>query len=203
MSNALSGSSQFRLSADGDRAVALDGADIHYRGDSGCDYGRLATKSKEPFAAIILHHNPPYRSCAWLIDYQIKGDAARGGHFGYHFYVEGDGGVFQGAPLTVRTNHVKGLGYRVRTDVGRMAQNSNSIGITCVGAETAQGSAPTAAQQTITIALVTGLCTAFEIPFENVFGHGEVQSDRHPTEGALMAQMIRAGITPKALNAAP
>ena len=187
------GQSSLRLSAAGAVALSLDGAAIHYCGQSGCDYGRLATKAKEAFAAIILHHNPPHRSRDWLMAYQINGDPTRGGHFGYHFYIEQDGVVYQGAPLTVRTNHVKGLGYRVRTDIGRIAQNSNAIGITCVGAEEPEGSAPTVCQKTTTLSLVQGLFAVFGIPREHVFGHGEVQSDRHPTEGAALAQQIRNG----------
>ncbi len=185
--------SVLRLCADERIALSLGDNEICYRGDSTCEYGRQATKNLEPFAAVVLHHNPPHRSLNWLIDYQINGDTGRGGHFGYHFYVSRDGEMYQGAPLSVRTNHIKGLGYRVRKEFGRIAQNRNSIGITCVSAEQPDGFAPTPAQTDTTVSLVRALCDAFDIPLANVFGHGEIQSDRHPQEGTSIAEFIRSG----------
>ncbi len=183
---------ELRMSADGAIAFSFGDQEICYRGRSSCEYGRLATKAKEPFCAVILHHNPPHRSLDWLIDYQLKGDETRGGHFGYHFYVVDDGRVHQGAPLTVRTNHIKGLGYKVRKDFGKIAENRNSIGVTCVGAERPEGFVPTRLQKAATISLVRSLSHTFDIPIENVFGHGEIQSDRRYQEGASIAAYIRS-----------
>jgi N-acetylmuramoyl-L-alanine amidase-like protein len=184
--------SALRISSDGRIALACGNTEIDYRGDDACPYGRQATRDLEPYSAIVLHHNPPYRSLDWLIMYQISGDASRGGHFGYHFYITQDGKIVQGAPLTVRTNHVKGSGFRVRKEFGRLAQNRNAIGITCVGAERPDGSEPTTEQMKTTTSLVQAICRDFNIPFTNVFGHGEVQSDRHPEEGTGIAELVRS-----------
>ena len=172
--------------------MACGDLNIHYRGSEACPYGRLATQSREAFSSIVLHHNPPQRTLDWLIDYQLSGDPRRKGHFGYHFYVADNGDVIQGAPLSARTNHVKGLGYRARSEFGREARNENAIGITCVGAEKPEGFAPTAEQVRSVCQLVNSLSEQFDIPLERVFGHGELQTDRDPTEGASIAQYIRS-----------
>ncbi len=181
-----------RLSGDTRIALALGDRNIFYRGDAACPYGRQSTKRREPFAAIVLHHNLPHRSLQGLISYQIAGDTKRGGHFGYHFYISQDGQIVQGAPLSVRTNHIKGLGYRARKPFGEIAQNRNAIGVTCVGAERSDGSEPTESQISCSVDLVQALCGAFDISPENVFGHGEIQSDRHPAEGTHIAKLIRS-----------
>ena len=188
---ALSDGKKTQFTDDGQILLSCGDARIRYRGSTTCPYGRLATKNQRPFEAVVVHHNPPKRSLDWLIDYQIAGDLNRNGHFGYHFYVTADAEIIQGAPLNVRTNHIKGLGYKARKKFGAIAQNNNSLGVTCVGAEHADGFKPTEVQTEMVISLVSSVCQCFEIPYEHVFGHGEIQTDRHPTEGASIAKYIR------------
>ena len=166
------------------------GLEITYRGDHKSPYGRSATAHKRDFSSIVLHHNAPNLSTDWLIDYQIEGDAKRGGHFGYHFYIAPNGAIFQGAPMGKRTNHVKSPTHAKRKSFGRIASNSSSIGITCVKAAPYYSS--TAQQIASQDKLVQALAGAYGISFANVFGHGEIQSDRDAREGASQAQKIRA-----------
>lgn len=162
-------------------------------------YGRTATANAQPFAGIIVHHTASEDADA-MVRYGHRDDPDRGGRFGYHYYIAPNGDVIEGAPLTARTNHVK---------PGGALSNSNAIGISFVGAAQtktrpdgsviAVGSEPTPAQLAQARLLVAGLADEFDISPDQVFGHGEVQSDRHASEGGAFAQSIRAG----ALEAEP
>ncbi|MBY6068816.1 trypsin-like peptidase domain-containing protein [Leisingera aquaemixtae] len=178
------------MSVDGSGvAHGSNGLVISYRGDANSPYGKSATQNQRPFNSIVLHHNSPTHSTNWLINYQIDGDMARGGHFGYHFYIDPNGEIFQGAPLTKRTNHVKRPNHAKRKAFGRIASNNGSIGVTCVKA--GPHYSPTHAQIAAQDALVTALAAAYDIPLSNVFGHGEIQSDRDHREGASQASKFR------------
>lgn len=188
----LPGRPALTITDGGKRAVGSDGLDINYRGVDTCPYGRDATRRKLAFNSIILHHTSPRHDTEWYVQYQIDGDPGRGGHFGYHFYISPTGVIYQGAPLTKRTNHVKSPSSSVRRSFGRIASNRSAIGITCSGAGLPQGYNPTREQIAMQYDLVFALCDAFEIPFANVFGHGEVQSNRHRTEGRFTAEEVRS-----------
>ena len=184
------------LSPDGKQLSCGDSLPIEYRGKDDCPYGRSATASKAPFRAIVLHHNSPVHTTDWYVGYQIDGDHARGGHFGYHIYVAPDGRVIQGAPMSVRTNQISAA-PQVRRDFGRFATNSNAIGISCCEAGIVEGdrtigSKPTKAQNIAVFHLVWMLCDLYDIPFGHVFGHGEIQTTRHKSEGAMQAQTVRS-----------
>lgn len=170
-------------------AIGSGGLEITYRGDASSPYGRSATASRRAFDSIVLHHNAANLTTDWLIRYQIDGDSTRGGHFGYHFYIDPTGAIFQGAPMGKRTNHVKSPSRSQRKTFGRIASNNSSIGVTCVKAGPAYS--PTAAQIAAQDQLVAALAGAYGIAFTNVFGHGEIQSDRSAHEGASQAQKIR------------
>lgn len=178
------------LSADGKIAIGQNGLDIEYRGSDRCPYGRSATRRKQNIAAIIVHHTSPRHTTDWYVQYQIDGDASRGGHFGYHFYIAPDGRIIQGAPLTKRTNHVKPSHRSQRRDFGRHANNRNAIGITCSGAGKPVFQ-PTSEQLESLRALTWALCQEFSIEFSKIYGHGEVQTDRHRTEGRSAAVEMR------------
>lgn len=184
------------VSGDGKRLTPSGGLTVDYRGDDTCPYGVAATRDREAFKAIILHHNSPVHDTDWYVQYQIDGDPGRNGHhFGYHIYVAPDGRIIQGAPMTVRTNHVSNWSD-VRRSLGRFANNTNAIGITCseagvVSGERTVGSRPTQAQNESVYALVWLLCDLYGIPFAHVWGHGEIQTTRHRSEGSAQAQEIR------------
>jgi len=181
-----------RLSPDGKIANGQGGLAIVYRGDDNCPYGRTATASKRDFEAVVIHHTGPHKPADWFVQYQIDGDPVRGGHFGYYFYVAQNGTILQGAPLTKRTNHVKRSNHAKRRPFGRHARNANAIGVSCVGAGKPDFQ-PSAQQLDVLNDLVPALCQVFGIPTTHVYGHGELQTDRHPTEGAGPASAFRSG----------
>jgi len=176
------------LSDDAKIAEGSSGLEITYQGVDDSPYGISATRNKKDFAAIIIHHTAPKHSTEWYVRYQINGDSQRGGHFGYHFYISPEGKIIQGAPLTKRTNHISPKSVvRKRRDI----QNTNAIGISCVGAGLPQGFSPTNVQVAVCYDLVFALCDLYDIPFGEVFGHGEIQTNRHRTEGTSTAKEIR------------
>ncbi|QRM35416.1 peptidoglycan recognition family protein [Microvirga sp. VF16] len=178
------------LSSDGKIAIGRNGLDIEYRGRDSCPYGNSATMSRRDFEAVIVHHTAPDHNTDWYVQYQIDGDPARGGHFGYHFYIAPDGKIIQGAPLTKRTNHVKPSNMPQRRPFGRHANNTNAIGITCVGAGRPSFQ-PTTQQVDSVERLTSALCQTYNINFEKIYGHGEIQTDRHATEGRSAAEIMR------------
>ncbi|MDJ0631179.1 MAG: N-acetylmuramoyl-L-alanine amidase [Rhodobacter sp.] len=180
------------ISADGKVAMGGNGLEIDYRGVDSCPYGNSATNHKRRFAGLIIHHTSPQHTTEWYVQYQIDGDPGRGGHhFGYHFYISPAGLIYQGAPLTKRTNQIS-PSNSVRRAFGSHMQNTNSIGITCARAGTSTGFRPTDEQVTKVKQMVFALCDALDIPFSQVYGHGEIQSNRMRSEGAFLAEEIRA-----------
>lgn len=180
------------ISNNGMIAAGSDGLSIEYRGVDNCPYGKTATEGKQTFSGIVVHHTAPDHDADWYVQYQIEGDPERGGHFGYHFYIAEDGKIIQGAPLTKRTNHVKPSNSDKRTSFRKTLNNTNAIGISCVGAGMPEFS-PTAKQLASVFELTRALCGALDIPHENIVGHGEVQTDRHETEGRDPSKLMREG----------
>jgi len=187
----ISGRPHIQLSENGKIAISNNGLNIEYRGSDQCPYGKSATKNKKDFSYIVIHGNDRKHDTEWLIQYQIDGDPGREGHFGYHFYIDPNGTIYQGAPLTKRTNQVKSSS-KIRKNLGRKAYNTNSIGISCTDTMYSQGYHPTDEQIKSMYDLVYALCNHFDIPFAHVFGHGEIQADRQKVEGTSLASEIRS-----------
>lgn len=165
-----------------------DGLDIDYRGDPSFHYGKAATAKAEPFSGIVFHHTGARGAEAdidAMVRYGQTVDGARGGAFGYHFYVDRDGTIVQGAPLDKRTNHIK-----PGSPTG--LSNSNAIGITLVGVD--EKNPETKAQKEAALRLGKSLQQQFGISGERIKGHGELQSDRQAIEGVSMA--TRMNIVP-------
>ena len=195
----------WRLRARPGDILTLPGRVVHYWGNPAATYSRQATVLKVPPRAIILHYTldlPPVR----LIKYQHNGDARRGGHFGYHFYVSTTGAIYQGAPLSVRTNHIKRAGHRKRRE-GRHAHldSSSTIGVALVGGCDAirvssgyqcRSDVVTSRQATAASALVATLQQRFVMGCREVYGHGELQTDRAPFEGITLTRAIRGACGP-------
>ena len=194
----IPGRPTLQIAPGGKTAVGAGGLDIIYRGDEACPYGKTASRNQRPFEGIVLHHTSPKHTTEWYVQYQIDGDGVRGGHFGYHFYVSPAGLVYQGAPLDKRTNQVSPK-PQVRNKEGAYLQNVNSIGITCARAGSDDGFNPTDDQKKQVKALVFALCDALDMPFDAVFGHGEVQKNRHWSEGRSLAEEIRGWGQPPTL----
>ena len=78
-----------------------------YSGDENITYGITATQNAEPFENIVFHHTGNNYPAENQVNYGKTFDEERGGRFGYHFVVDKDGTIIQGAPLDARTNHLK------------------------------------------------------------------------------------------------
>lgn len=168
---------------DNDRLV-VDGLPIEYLGDPKKTYSRAAAN---PFKAIVVHHTggPTMDSALNTLNY---GDPSRGGgKFGYHFYIDTDGSVVQGVPLSKRTNHVKGPFATARKDKSDV-DNGNSIGISFVGS-----GEPNERQMESAKRLAGSLMSHYGISAQNVYGHGELQTDRSKNEGMALVRAIRGG----------
>lgn len=187
----LPGRPSMQLDPSGKIGIGSEGLEIEYRGVDTSPYGRSASRNQRPFMGIVIHHTAPRHDTDWYIQYQIDGDRARGGHFGYHYYISPGGNIYQGAPFTKRTNNISPNAI-VRRSFGRQLQNTNVIGVTCVGAGTPDGFAPTENQVESTKTLVFALADLFELSFENVVGHGEIQMNRMFSEGRSLAETIRS-----------
>jgi hypothetical protein len=126
----------------------------------------------------IIMHGDVKESARELLAYGRQIDPSRGFAPGYHFYIDRDGTVIQGAPIDRVTNHTLG-------------ENSNSIGINIAGAD--EGKMPTPAQERAAMVLISSLGLALGIPAKNVIGHGELQPHRrNRLEGGNVAANIRS-----------
>lgn len=156
--------------------------------DPSAPYGRAATRAAKPFQGIVLHHTASERGADEMVQYGQTVDSERGGSFGYHFYIDRDGTIIQGAPMDKRTNHVKDPGHGQRKDSTGLS-NSNSIGISLVG----KGGDETPAQVDAAAKLVKSLQKTYNIGQGRIVGHGELQDDRQHNEGAAVLRAIRGG----------
>lgn len=171
------------------------------------NYSKTATRGKEPIRALVIHYTKSPDANA-LVRYQHNGDTTRGAgrqHYGYHLYLSRSGKVLQGAPLTVRTNHVKPSRNKHRRKRGRWVDSSNSYGVSLVGAcgfakklsdramtkQRCTEWKPTEAQERVARAVVQGLMRKYNVSKCAVFGHGDLQTDRNQTEGVSLAAEIR------------
>ena len=181
--------------------LTVPGIAIAYWGRPDAPYGAAVTSAARPYRAIVVHYTTD-APIVRLVQYQHNGDSGRGGHFGYHIYIDRAGRVLQGAPLTVRTNHVKPRGARERRDgPGRMIDSTNSIGVSLVGACVPAGRGltgqcsrehVTAEQMGTGMAVIAALQSRYAIPCRSIYGHGELQTDRASFEGSTLTTRWRA-----------
>jgi len=163
-----------------------ESVDVVYMGNSNLPYSASASSRPGQINLIVYHY--PYGSCdpVQSVRYGHTFDSGRGGFFGYHFYIAQDGRVFQGAPMSKRTNHVNSSASRVV-----VAYNNNtSIGITLICGE----KGPTSQQVASAVKIGQALQVAYGVPNNRVFGHGEIQTTRGIGEGAPAQQHVRGGV---------
>jgi len=167
------------------------GLPINYAAKPGQSFGVQATANARPFQNIVAHHTGG-QTLGSALNTARHGDPFRSGvNYGYHFYIDKDGSITQGAPLDARTNHVMPGMAAQRT--GRPdIFNSNSVGISFVGS----GEAPTREQQAAAENLSRSLMSRYGIQPQNVVGHGEIQSNRQTGEGMPLVNAIRNGGQP-------
>ncbi|NCA73127.1 MAG: hypothetical protein EOM91_24365, partial [Sphingobacteriia bacterium] len=159
------------------------GMDIDYRGDPSFQYGKSASANAKPFSGIVFHDPGSDASLDQLVDYGKSVDGARGGAFGYHFYVDRDGKIVQGAPMDKRTNHIK-----PNSKFGM--SNSDTLGISLIGAQ----HGATREQLEAARELGGSLAKEYGIDGSRIFGHGEIQGDKRKDEGSDAAAALRESL---------
>jgi len=151
-----------------------------------------AVNGELPVDGFILHHtdNSTYEN---MLNYISKVDTSSDDpddHWqrGYHFLVGRDGLITQAAPLTKRTNHIKG-GNHFRRVANTHLENYNTIGVSLHGGYIKQTNhyyhwPATDVQVDAAYALLKLLGVRFGIDItEHTWGHGELQNDRMLAEG--------------------
>lgn len=187
--------------ADKDDVLPVPGYPVAYWGNPDAPYGVKATEDADDPTAIIIHHTAPAPTMN-LVRYGHRTDGARGGAYGYHFYVGRDGEIVQGAPLSRRTNHIKPPGSPQRKPGPHdQLANTNAIGITLVGGcvvkpnsavtERCSREEVTEPQMTAARAVVRAVMERYDIYCSDVWGHGDLQTDREGFEGADLAAYVR------------
>jgi len=147
------------------------------------------TKDGPPLAFVKYGHR---------IDRNRRPPAA----YGYHFYVDKKGKIYQGAPLSKRTNHIKRPGHSARRRYNLFASNSNAIGVSMVGScgmpkglersfVRCVREDVTFVQRASTLAVVAALQRRYDLPCHHIWGHGELQYDRNSKEGLSVAKSVR------------
>ncbi len=183
----------------------MAGRRVVYWADPEARYAIYATQKKAPPVAIVIHHTR-VKPVLDVVAYGHLRDFSRGGHsFGYHFYIGRGGGIVQGAPLSRRTNHIKSSARPQRKTVARHLWSANTIGIALIGGcdsllmpdwrrrHGCSGEYVTRAQLEAGLAVVRALQARFDMACDEVYGHGELQTDRADFEGATLTRMARDG----------
>lgn len=204
------GPRSWRLAAAPSDILSVPGHRLSYWGNPDAKYGRRATRLKAKPRAVIVHFTYPHarqttaQRTMNLVRYQHNGDPRRGGAYGYTIYVSKSGQVVQGAPLSVRTNHIKPFGHSKRRKGAPRVSSSDSIGVGLVGScdrrvypvrgkpwACGREHIP-ALQRRAALAVVRAVQTRFGIPCTEVYGHGDMQTDRQSIEGKTISRLRRA-----------
>jgi hypothetical protein len=154
---------------------------IKYMGSESVRYSGTTPRKFD----MIVFHDPGSNNCdpINMVRYGQTYDSARGGVFGYHFYIALDGTIYQGAPLSKRTNHV--LAKNSRTNIPFDNGSALGISLMCGHRQVPQ------AQLNAAVKLGHAIQVAYGIPSNRIVGHGELQTDRSPNEGLVAARATR------------
>lgn len=182
--------------------LRVSGWPVIYWANPHAEYSRSASTGYRKPVGIVMHYTGD-KPVLNLVKYGQRVDEQRGGSFGYHWYIAKDGTAVQGAPLTKRTNHIKPPGHPARKSVAPRLSNTDSVGIALVGGCQVEdtpikpvtlrciGDEATPEQIGAAMAIIEALRARFDIPCQNVWGHGELQHDRSSFEGTTVATMAR------------
>lgn len=161
---------------------------IHITQDADLPFGRGATRNQQPIEGIIVHH--PAVPKSWSIEDLIElinNPRPDGHHYGYTFAFDVDGLIYQTAPLTKRTNHFR-TSRHVRREKGAHLNNKNAIGFCFHLADHNEGMAPNKDQVASGKRVYQALASILKRPLP-VYGHGQVQTNRHELEGRVFAEL--------------
>ncbi|HUS97233.1 MAG TPA: peptidoglycan recognition family protein [Hyphomicrobiaceae bacterium] len=193
----------WRTQAKADDLLQIPGHEIAYWGDPGARYSKYATKAKRAPLAIVVHHTA-VKPVQNLVSYGHQTDANRGGaSFGYHFYIGRQGSIVQGAPLSRRTNHIKSKNHSNRTGVAAQLWSGNTISVSMIGGcdpmlrpdwnawDRCRKEFLTRRQVDAGLAVIKAIREKYSLPCGEVYGHGDLQTDRQSFEGVTLSRLAR------------
>ena len=191
-----------RAAKSGDK-LDVPGYDVAYWGNPDARYSKYATRRRKKPRAIVVHYTSA-RPVRALVEYGHRSDPMRGNaSFGYHFYIGRDGNIVQGAPLSRRTNHIKFFRNPKRTDVAKYLWSGNTIGVSLIGGcdplmrpnwknwRHCTDEYTTKAQLKAGLAVIHALQSRYKMKCPEVYGHGDLQTDRLPFEGYRLSRLAR------------
>lgn len=184
-----------------DDVLVVPGLRVAYWGRPDAPYGGKVTRNAKAPVAIIVHFTDETPATT-LVEYGHRADPNRGNAaYGYHIYIDRAGRILQGAPLGVRTNHIKPAHAGERIPGTTHLDGANTIGVSLIGAcrspplspitYRCNADTPTSAQIESGMAVIAALQQRFAIPCAAVYGHGEMQTDRKSFEGATLTARHR------------
>jgi hypothetical protein len=119
---------------------------------------------------------------------------------GAQYIIDRDGSVYRTFPEGRSAVHMREPGSRYRTDKGKPSSgygNANLIGVEVVGLDN-NDILPEQVQAATRLA--RGLSTQYGFPLENIWGHGELQSNKQGSEGMQIVSAIRGLPPPPAVE---
>ena len=154
---------------------------IHLNDDAHLTFGKTATRKREPLKYLVAHHPAVHKTWDVRDTIDLINNPREDGHYyGYTFLIDVDGLIYQCAPLTKRTNHVKTK--RKRTRLAPYVNNRNAVGVCFQHADKNPEMAPNEAQMAAGLSLHRALQDVFDRAMP-VYGHGQLQTDRNSKEG--------------------
>ncbi len=191
----------WRLNATPADTLTVPGFPVAYWGRPDAPYSAGMTAGASKPVAIIVHFTDETPALS-LVRYGHSTDDSRGGvSYGYHIYIDEWGRVLQGAPLSKRTNHVKPGGHEKRRAGTTHMDSRNTIGVSLIGAcksprlspvtYRCTEETPTPQQMEAGLAVVSALRRKYSIKCGEVYGHGDLQTDRASFEGHALSRKAR------------
>ena len=153
------------------------------------DQYRVKLKERvNPISGVVIHH-----TAGSSLEGAVAASNQRG--TGYAYLVTPDGKAHRMIPDNMRAVHVREPGSRLRTDGGKLG-NDDYIGVAYVAKD---HKSITDVQRNAMQGLITQLARKYNIPGNNVVGHGEIQDgklggNKSHYEGRATAEAYRQRI---------
>jgi hypothetical protein len=160
------------------QSAATGATDIQTTQVAGLGFGSARQKTE----GVIIHHTGGNS-----LDVAVRTLQAR--KLSYHYLVDRDGRIVNILPDNLVGWHAG------NTDKMPRINNSNTVSISMVAKDDTDVTPQQIASAT---SLENKLSQKYGFPKTNVYGHGEVTSNKHPKEGYTIASAIRGGTAPTA-----
>lgn len=138
-----------------------------------------------PVQGIIFHH-----TAGTTVEGAMEALNSR--RLSANYIIDADGTIYQSYPAGMAARHMREPGDKYRTDASALTGqygNANFLGIEVVGLDDTH---ITPAQVDAAQQLGMALSTQYGFPAQNIWGHGELQSNKQSAEGMTIVNAIRA-----------